>query len=154
MSPPWARRHSAHAWAAVLAAPAAAGWSSRDINTAIRDWAGVHGWLPTAPHRPVGLLGAVLRWHGDTAVRPAALDEAREAAELAAARERVAAQFDERDRAAAARAVGRAALGGGGHTQARRVAAAIAARAAARRTETVAAETARRDAAVRAARGR
>jgi hypothetical protein len=33
-----------------------------------------------------GQLGAMLAWHGDLQDRPAALDEAREAAELAAAR--------------------------------------------------------------------
>lgn len=152
-SPPWARRHSVHAWAGVLAAPAAAGWSSRDINTAIGDWAGVHGWLPEAPHTAIGLLGAILRWHGDVTVRPAALDDARDAAELAAARARVAEQLGGRERAAAARAAGQAALAGPGRAAARRAAADATARAVARRTEEVAADTAARDAAVRAARG-
>ena len=152
-APPWARRHSVHAWAGVLAAPAAHGWIPRDLTALVSDWAGVHGWVPNTPHTAIGLLGAMLAWHGDPAVRPAALDMAREVAELAAARERVAEQFAERDRAAVARAAGRAALAGEGRAAARRVAAQAAATAAARRTETVAAETARRDAAVRAARG-
>ena len=152
-APPWARRHSVHAWAGVLAAPAAHGWVPRDLTALVSDWAGVHGWVPDDPHTAIGLLGAMLAWHGDPAVRPAALDMAREAAELAAARERVADQFAERDRAALARVAGRAALAGEGRAAARRVAAQAAAAAAARRTETVAAETARRDAAVRAARG-
>ena len=152
-SPPWAQRHSVHAWAAVLAAPAAAGWSSRDINTAISDWAGVHGWVPDDPHRPIGLLWAMVRWHGDPAIRPAAHDEAREAAELAAERQRVAVQLAERERAAAARAVGRTAIGGAGHTAARAVVQAATLRALARRTGEVAAETAARDAAIYAARG-
>ncbi|MDQ1246593.1 MAG: hypothetical protein QG597_961, partial [Actinomycetota bacterium] len=102
-APPWARRHSANAWAAVLAAPAAAGWVSRDVTALIGDWAGVHGWLPDHPHRPIGLLGAMLAWHGDVTVRPAAQEMAREAAELAAARARIAEQLASRDRAAAAR---------------------------------------------------
>jgi hypothetical protein len=152
-APPWARRHSVHAWAGVLAAAAAHGWVPRDLTALVSDWAGVHGWVPENPHTAIGLLGAMLTWHGDPAVRPAALDMAREAAELAAARARVAEQFAERDRAALARAAGRAALAGEGRAAARRVAAAAAAAAAARRTETVAAETSRRDAAVRAARG-
>lgn len=152
-SPPWARRHSVHAWAGVLAAPAAAGWSSRDINSAIGDWAGVHGWLPETPHTAIGLLGAILRWHGDVTVRPAALDEAREAAELAAARARVTEQLANRDRTAAAQAVGQAALAGPGRAAALRAAADAAARALARRTDDIAADTARHDAAVRAARG-
>ncbi len=152
-SPPWARRHSTHAWAGVLAGPARHGWSARDINTAITDWAGVHGWLPDDPHTAIGLLGAILRWHGDPTVRPAAHDEAREAEALAADRDRVAVQLAERDHAAIARAAATAALGGAGHTAARAAAAAAAARALARRTAEVAAETSARDAAVRAARG-
>ena len=103
-APPWARRHSVHAWAGVLAAAAAHGWVPRDLTALVSDWAGVHGWVPENPHTAIGLLGAMLTWHGDPAVRPAALDMAREAAELAAARARVAEQFAERDRAALARA--------------------------------------------------
>ncbi len=148
-APPWARRHSAAAWAAVLAAPAAAGWCARDVTALIADWAGVRGWIPERPHRPIGLLGAALRWHGDLSVRPAAMEMAREAAELAAARGRIAAQLAERQRAAATREAGRAALGGAGHRAARAAAAAAAARALARRT----AETAAHAAMVRAARG-
>ncbi len=151
-SPPWALRHSEHAWGSVLAAPAEAGWSSRDVNTLVADWAGVHGWIPVSPHRPIGLLGAMLRWHGDLTVQPAALDLAREAAELAAARARITQQFEQRERAAIARAGGAAALGGPGHTAARAAAAAAAVRAAERRTDAVAAEIAVRDAAIRAAR--
>lgn len=152
-APPWASRHSVHAWAGVLAAPAAAGWSSRDINALIADWAGVHGWVPDNPHTAIGLLGAMLVWHGDTAVRPAAAEMAREAAELATARARVAEQFAERERAAAARAAGQAARTGTGRTAALRAAAEAHTRALTRRTSEAAADTARLDAAVRAARG-
>jgi hypothetical protein len=141
------------AWAGVLTAPAAAGWSSRDVNALISDWAGVRGWLPDAPHRPIGLLGAMVRWHGDVTVRPAAHEEAREAAELAAARARIAEQLAGREHTAAAKALGQAALAGAGRAAACHVAAELAARAIARRTGEVAAETAARDAAVRAARG-
>ena len=151
-SPRWAYRHTPQAWARLLAGPARHRWTSRDLNALVRDWIGVNGSLPDSPHRPIGLLGAMLAWHGDDTARPAALDDAREAEELAAARARVAAQYVERVAAAQARAVGRAAVGGAGHTAAREVAAAIAARALARRTHVVAADTARHDAAVRAAR--
>lgn len=142
-----------HAWAGVLATPAAAGWVSRDINALIADWAGVHGWVPDNPHTAIGLLGAMLVWHGDPAVRPAAAEMAREAAELAAARARVAEQFTERDRAAAARAAGQAARTGTGRAAALLAAAEAHTRALTRRTSEAAAETARLDAAVRAARG-
>lgn len=152
-APPWASRHSVHAWAGVLATPAAAGWVSRDINALIADWAGVHGWVPDNPHTAIGLLGAMLVWHGDPAVRPAAAEMAREAAELAAARARVAEQFTERDRAAAARAAGQAARTGTGRAAALLAAAEAHTRALTRRTSEAAAETARLDAAVRAARG-
>lgn len=152
-SPRWAHRYTPQAWARLLAGPARHRWTSRDLNALVRDWIGVNGSLPDSPHRPIGLLGAMLAWHGNDTARPAALDDAREAEELAAARTRVAAQHVERVAAAEARAVGRAAVGGTGHTAAREVAAAIAARALARRTHVVAADTARHDAAVRAARG-
>ena len=134
-SPPWARRFTPNAWTRVLAGPAAHGWCSQDVNQLIRDWTGVKGWIPADPHTPIGLVGAMLTWHGRDrlADRPAALDMAREAEELAAARARVAAQLVERVTAERARAVGRAALGGPGHLAARAAAAAAARRAAERR---------------------
>ena len=137
----------------MLAGPARHGWVSRDVNQLIRDWIGVRGWLPDAPHKPIGLLGAMLAWHGDLAERPAAADMAREAAELAAHRVQLAAQLAERTEAAQARAVGRAALDGPGHAAARRAAAEAADRAVRRRTSAAAVEAARLDAAIRAARG-
>jgi hypothetical protein len=154
-SPGWALRHSPQAWAAILAGPAAHGWTPRDLNILITDWAGLHRRaVPTAPHKPIGLLGAILAWHGREQFdqRPAALDEAREAAELDAARARIAAQFTERDTTAAARAVGHAALAGPGHAAARAALAQVVRRAADRRTHTAARETALIEAAVRAAR--
>lgn len=121
-SPSWANRHTPAAWAAILAAPARHGWTPRDLNTLITDWAAVNGRrIPDNPHKPIGLLGAILVWHGREHLdaRPAALDDAREAAELADSRARIAAQFAERQAAAAARAAGRAALAGPGHAAAR-----------------------------------
>jgi hypothetical protein len=152
-APPWAQRHTVNAWARMLAGPARHGWVPRDVNQLIRDWIGVRGWLPDNPHKPIGLLGAMLAWHGDLDDRPAATDMAREAAELAAHRARVATQLAERTHAAQERAAGRAALGGPGHNAARRAAAEAADRAVRRRTHTAAAETARHTAAVRGARG-
>lgn len=152
-SPRWAHRYTPQAWARLLAGPAQHRWTARDLNALVRDWIGVKGTLPDSPHRPIGLLGAMLAWHGDDTARPAALDDAREAEELAAARARIAAARTDHARAVAARAAGRGAVGGPGHTAAREVAASIAARALVRRTQTVAADTARHDAAVRAARG-
>lgn len=152
-APPWARRHSIHAWAAVLAGPARHHWTPRDLNALIADWAGVHGWVPDRPHRAIGLLGAMLAWHGDLSVRPAAYDVAREAAELAADRARIAEQLTRREHAATARAAGRAALAGPGRAAALQAAADIHRRAVARRTADAADAAAHLDAAVRAARG-
>lgn len=86
-TPAWGRRHTPAAWARVLAAPAAAGWDSDDLNQALRDWAGAGRWVPDSPHRPIGLLGAVLK-AADLGERPAWADKMREqhAAHAAAAR--------------------------------------------------------------------
>lgn len=152
-APPWARRHSPHAWAALLAGPARHRWCARDINQLITDWAGIHGWIPDTPHTAIGLLGAMLKWHGDLEVRPAALDMAREAAELAAARARVSEQLAAREQSAAARAAARAALAGPGRAAARLAASEAHARSLARRTDAAAHDAAAHDAAVREARG-
>ncbi|ULP45607.1 MULTISPECIES: helix-turn-helix domain-containing protein [Mycobacterium] len=143
-SPPWAQRHTASAWAALLAGPARHGWTPRDLNQLITDWAGVHGRsVPDSPHKPIGLLGAILGWHGRDNLdeRPAALDEAREAAELAADRARIAAQLAARETTAAARAAGRAALSGPGHAAARAVLADIARRRGSPRRDPVSLDT-------------
>lgn len=134
-SPPWVTRYSVSAWAQVLAGPAAHGWSSRDINQLISDWIGVGHWLPESPYKPIGLLRAILAWHDHLEERPAACDIAREAAELAAHRHRLAVQRAEFEENARARAAGRAALGGAGHLAARAAADAAARRAAHRRTQ-------------------
>ena len=142
------------AWAAILAAPAAHGWTPRDLNQLITDWLGIGHWIPDTPHKPIGLLGAILAWHGadNLSDRPAAADIAREAAELAAERARIAAQAAERTEHARARQAGRAALNGPGHAGARAEAARLARRAAQRRTAAAAAEAAALDVAIRSAR--
>lgn len=154
-APPWARRHSAAAWAAILAVPAAHAWNPRDLNALIGDWAGVTGRrIPDAPHKPIGLLGAMLAWHGAERLgeRPAAVDEARDAAQRAAHQAHLEAQRAAHAEHQRARAAGRAALDGAGHAAAR-AAAAEAARAAARkRTHVAAQDAARVAAAVEAAR--
>jgi hypothetical protein len=120
-SPPWVRRYrTPQAWARLLAGPEQHGWTPRDINQAIRDYIGVGNWVPDSPHKPAGLLGAILRWHGNLAERPAAADEAREAEELAATRARIAHNAAELQESMRARRAGCAALGGAGHTAARK----------------------------------
>ncbi|OBJ12710.1 plasmid replication protein [Mycobacterium sp. 1482292.6] len=120
-SPPWARRYNTGTpWARVLAGPAQHGWTPRDINTLIQDWIGTGHWLPDSPHKPIGLLGAILAAHGDLTHRPAAYDEAREHEELAQARARIAAQLAAREANRKARQAGRAALAGPGRQAARK----------------------------------
>jgi hypothetical protein len=155
-APPWARRHSAAAWAALLAAPAAHHWSPRDINALITDWAGVSGRrIPDHPHKPIGLLGAMLVWYGRErlAERPAALEEARAAAAAAAHRAQLAAAQAAHTDHLRAREIGRRALGGAGHATARAAADQAARRAARKRTAAAGAEAAARAAAVDAVRG-
>jgi hypothetical protein len=120
-SPSWVRAYrTPQAWARLLAGPERHGWTPRDVNQAIRDYVCVGGnWVPDRPHKPAGLLGAILRWHGDLAERPSALDEAREAAELTATRARIAQNAIETEQSKRAREAGRAALGGPGHMAAR-----------------------------------
>jgi hypothetical protein len=155
-APPWARRFTPASWAAMLAAPAAAGWTPRDLNQLITDWLGMGRRIPDSPARPIGLLGAILAWHGadNLADRPAALDIARETAELAAQQARITAQASDRAKHVRGREAGRGALQGGGHAWAAREFARLARESACRRTAAAAAETAALDAAIDQARTR
>ncbi|SOJ56949.1 hypothetical protein MSIMFB_04427 [Mycobacterium simulans] len=119
-SPTWARRYrTSTPWARVLAGAAQHGWTPRDINQLISDYIGAGHWVPDTPHKPAGLLGAMLTWHSNLQERPAALDEAREAEQLAAHRARIREQLAQREVSQLARAAGQAALNGPGHTAAR-----------------------------------
>jgi hypothetical protein len=135
-SPPWARRYrTGTPWARVLAGAAEHGWTPRDLNTLIADWVGTGHWLPETPHKPIGLLGAILAAHGDLKNRPSAYEVAREAEELARARARIAAQLAARDANRQAREAGRAALSGPGRQAARKALEDIRKRARRRRHE-------------------
>ncbi len=135
-TPLWARRYrTGTPWARVLAKPAAHGWTPRDVNALISDWAGTGHWLPESPYKPIGLLGAMLAAHGDLDNRPAAYDVAREQQELALARARVAEQIAARQADREAREAGRAALSGPGREATRRALAEIQERAKRRRYE-------------------
>ncbi|MBZ4556978.1 helix-turn-helix domain-containing protein [Mycobacterium avium] len=154
-APPWCHRHSPTAWAAILAAPAAAGWTPRDLNQLITDWLGVGHWIPDTPHKPIGLLGAILAWHGpeNLAERPAALDEAREAQARAANEQLRRAESATSHRAhLAGRAAAQAAQSGPGRAEAFAALAAARQRSAQRRTAQAAAEQARIDALIERAR--
>lgn len=148
--PPWARRHSPQAWAALLAAPARHGWTARDLTQLVTDWLGVTGrTIPDNPYRPIGLLGAILAWHGPENLddRPAAAEEAREAAEVAAAAARVASQRTQLTPPAGPDS------GGAGRVAARAAAAEAVRNAARKRTAEAARQQAALQEAVRRARG-
>lgn len=129
-SPPWARRYrTAQAWTPVLTRAAHHNWTPHDLNRLISDYMALGNWVPDSPHKPVGLLGAILKWHSNLDERPGAIDEAREAEYLAAERARIAAQAAESAALRAARETGRAAVHGPGHSAARQALAdALAAR--------------------------
>lgn len=155
-APPWARKFGASSWAAMLAAPAAAGWTPRDLNALVSDWLGAGHRIPDAPPRPIALLGTLLAWHSahnTLADRPAALDEAREAHERVAAQTRARTAARERAEHAAARARGQAAATGPGRAQVGQELARIRARAATKRSGQVAVEIAEFEAYVAARRG-
>jgi hypothetical protein len=133
-SPAWAGRYRTGApWARVFTGAAQHDGTPRDINQLITDWIGTGHWIPESPHKPIGLLGAILAAQGNLAERPAALDEAHEREELAAARARVATQLAERETNRAAREAGWAALSGPGRQAARKALEEIAERARQRR---------------------
>lgn len=147
-APPWVRMYTADSWAAMLAAPAAAGWTPADLTALVRDWLGTGHWVPDTPARPIALLGTMLAWHtshNSLEDRPAALDEAREAAARAAEHARVAAAKQERREHAAGRARGKAAATGTARNAAFEALAAAQRRAAHRRTAQAAAEHAARE---------
>lgn len=133
-SPPWARRYrTGTPWARVMSTVAEHGWTPRDINQLLADWTATGHWIPDTPHRPIGLLGAILAAHGNPDERPSALEEAREAAEEVLRRKRIAAQLAERDAARRAREAGRSALTGPGRQAALQIARQAAQRAQQRR---------------------
>lgn len=107
-TPVWAHQFTPRGWARLLAGPAAHGWEPEDINMMIREWASVGGnYLPAQPYRPHGLLGAILKAHGDLANRPAADARAQVAAHLAAEQAHTAAYIVELNKPTPASAASR-----------------------------------------------
>jgi hypothetical protein len=104
---------------------------------------GTGHWLPEDPHKPIGLLGAMLATHGDLQDRPSAYEVAREHEELAQARARIAAQLAARDDHRRAREAGRAALSGPGYRAAREALRDIRERVRRRRHDTPDADSSR-----------
>jgi hypothetical protein len=95
----------------------------------VSDWLGTGHTIPDNPHKPIGLLGAILTWHANLDARPAALDDAREATELSAERWSHTDSAEHRR----AREIGKTALSGSGRAAVREALAAVIERAARRR---------------------
>ncbi|MFT4398360.1 hypothetical protein ACLTEW_25875 [Gordonia lacunae] len=77
-SPHWVSNCTPRRWAAVLAKPAAHGWTPADLDQLLRDHVSLGGWIATTPADPPRLIGWLLKKHGDFQDRPAAAEEARE----------------------------------------------------------------------------
>ena len=112
-APAWARFKTPNTWAALLALPAAHGWTGRDLNKLLDNHARSGSRVFTHPHNPIGYLSWLLN-RVDLADRPCALEDARDAEDAAAAAHRIAQQGALRADAARRRATGRDALTGPG----------------------------------------
>lgn len=127
-APPWSRKYGTGAWAAILAAPARAGWTAEDLNAAVSDWLiGGHR-ISDAPPRPIGLIGAILAAytaHNELSVRPMAYAEAAAAAQAAQRAEQAVQREAERQEYARGREIGREALHGPGRAEVAEVLAGI-----------------------------
>lgn len=77
-TPHWASKCTPRRWAAVLAKPAAHGWTPADLDQLLRDHVSLGGWIAATPADPPRLIGWLLKKHGDYEDRPAAAEEARE----------------------------------------------------------------------------
>lgn len=156
-TPQWARKHTPRGWSAILAPLAAHSWTPEDINELMVDWERTGGhWLPPVPHKPIGLVGAMISWHrrnNGLDHRPAVLLLAQQQAHEQARIEQRRRARREQDESRRARAAARELLGGTAHREALQVAADIAARAAAKRTMQAAAEAAKRSELVARQRG-
>ena len=117
-SPHWARYKTPTTWAALLALPAAHGWTVRDLHRLLADHTANGKRLLTHPHNPIAYLSWLLN-QTDLTNRPCAREEVYAAYEADLAAQRRAAAPAQRAAAAAARDAARAALHGDAHQQVR-----------------------------------
>jgi hypothetical protein len=123
-SPTWVKTLPPGVWATFLALPARHGWTDRDLNQLLTDHHAAGHRIPTRPDRPIGFLSWVLTRHGALDDRPCALDDARQAEDLAAVTRRKTLAAQDHAQHIADRVTAQAALGGVGHTAALAAAAA------------------------------
>jgi len=132
-SPPWARYKTPTTWAALLALPAAHGWTVRDLHRLLDNHTTGGRRLLTHPRNPIAYLSWLLN-QTDLTNRPCAMDEVYTAYEAELAAQRRAEAPDRLAAAARAREAGREALHGEAHQQVREILAHRARTAAAART--------------------
>jgi len=117
-SPPWARYKTPTTWAALLALPAAHGWTVRDLHRLLADHTTSGKRLLTHPRNPIAYLSWLLN-QTDLTNRLCAMDDVYAAYEAELAAHSRAEAPDQRAAAAAAREAGRAALHREAHKQVR-----------------------------------
>jgi len=152
-SPPWARYKTPTTWAALLALPAAHGWTVRDLHRLLENHTTSGRRLLTHPHNPVAYLSWLLN-QTDLTDRPCAMDEVYAAYEADLAAQHRAAAPAQRADADHARDAGRAALHGEAHQQVRDILAQRARTAAAGKADRIRAEHADRAEFITRVRGR
>jgi len=119
-SPPWARYKTPTTWAALLALPAAHGWTVRDLHRLLTDHAASGRRVLTHPRNPIAYLSWLLN-KADLTNRPCAMDDVYAAHEAELAAQRQAAAPAQHAATIHAREVGRAALHGDAHQQVRNI---------------------------------
>jgi len=115
-SPPWARYKTPTTWAALLALPAAHGWTVRDLHRLLAEYTASGRRVLTHPNNPIAYLSWLLN-QVDLTNRPCAMDDVYAAYEAELAAQHRAAAPDRLAAAAHAREAGRAALHGDAHHQ-------------------------------------
>jgi len=142
-SPPWARYKTPTTWAALLALPAAHGWTVRDLHRLLEDHSASGRRVLTHPNNPIAYLSWLLN-QIDLTNRPCAMDDVYAAYEAELAAHSQAAARDRLAAAAHAQEGGRAALHGEAHHQVRDILTQRARTAAASKAEKIRAENAAR----------
>jgi len=152
-SPPWARYKTPTTWAALLALPAAHGWTVRDLHRLLEDHTTSGRRVLTHPNNPIAYLSWLLN-QIDLTNRPYAMDDVYAAYEAELAAHHRAAAPAQLAAAAHARRVGRAALHGEAHHQVRDILTQRVQTAAAGKAEKIRAENAARAEFIARIRGR
>jgi hypothetical protein len=130
--PGWAKAYAAHRWAGALTAPAAAGWTARDLTQMLIDLTNTGHHILTRPRRPISYLLALLN-KVDLNEPPTLTRDLHDAAHQTERAEQATERAVEQAESDRARQTAIAALTGTGRTLALEIAATTAVTAAQRR---------------------